>query len=720
MNKMVRRLMLTSILTLLMIGVTALVSSVALAGSLTEIESNDSVGSATVIDVNTPVSGSLSSDEDEDWYHFSLSSPGKASITFKHGYLNSSNTYWEIDVYSYDQSTGDISFLTDFDSRGSNLSLTSSAMGLPAGDYYIHISHYYYSNIPYTITASFTASSVWEREFNDSLQTASTIKVNTDNYGSLMSDSDEDWYRFTLPSAGKASINFKHSALSGGNTYWEIELYRHDTMTGETALLTDFSSNAGNLSLTSSTVGLPAGTYYIKVNHYYYSNIPYTLTASYTASSVWEREFNDSLQTASTIKVNTAYNGSLMSDSDEDWYRFTLTSSGRASITFKHSALSGGYTYWEIGLYRYDTTTGETALLTDFSSKGGNLSLTSSIVGLPAGTYYVKVNDYYYSNIPYAITASFTSSSVWEREFNDSLQTASTMKLNTTYYGSLMRDSDQDWYRFTLPAQRVVMLDFYHKAIDSSSTYWEIDLYKYNTTTGAKTLISEMDSRGNITNTNSARLSLSAGTYYVNVTDYYYSNAPYGLTASWVFDQPSSVKAVSASYNSVKLTWPAVTGAAGYEVYRATVKNGSYTKLTTTTAKSYLNTNLTTGATYYYKVRAYRMDWSTKVYSTFSSVVSAKPALLAPASFTAARASSSSIKLAWAAVSGASGYEVYRYNASTGVYQLVTRVSSSVRSYTNTGLTKNKVYYYKVRAYRMVGSTRVYGPFSPVKSAKPY
>ena len=148
MNKTVRRLMLTSLLALLMIGVTALVPSVALAGSLTEIESNDSVGTATVIDVNTQVSGSLSSDYDEDWYRFSLSTAGKASVTFKHGYINSSSTYWEIDLYRYNPSTGETALLTDFDSKGGNLSLTSSMVGLPAGTYYIKISPYNNSNIP--------------------------------------------------------------------------------------------------------------------------------------------------------------------------------------------------------------------------------------------------------------------------------------------------------------------------------------------------------------------------------------------------------------------------------------------------------------------------------------------------------------------------------------------------------------------------------------------
>ncbi|MDR3645309.1 MAG: fibronectin type III domain-containing protein, partial [Clostridia bacterium] len=71
----------------------------------------------------------------------------------------------------------------------------------------------------------------------------------------------------------------------------------------------------------------------------------------------------------------------------------------------------------------------------------------------------------------------------------------------------------------------------------------------------------------------------------------------------------------------------------------------------------------------------------------------------------------------WGAIGGASGYEVYRSTSASGTYSLIKTTTST--SLVNTGLTKGKTYYYKVRAYRMVGSTKVYGAFSAVKSAKP-
>ena len=119
-------------------------------------------------------------------------------------------------------------------------------------------------------------------------------------------------------------------------------------------------------------------------------------------------------------------------------------------------------------------------------------------------------------------------------------------------------------------------------------------------------------------------------------------------------------------------------------------------------------------------MRAYRTVSGTKVYSGYSAVKSAKPLPAKPASVKAARASSSSIKLTWKKVSGASGYEVYRATKKTGTYSKVTTIKKgSTVSYTNKKLTKGKTYYYKVRAYRTVSGKKVYGSYSDIVSEKP-
>jgi hypothetical protein len=184
---------------------------------------------------------------------------------------------------------------------------------------------------------------------------------------------------------------------------------------------------------------------------------------------------------------------------------------------------------------------------------------------------------------------------------------------------------------------------------------------------------------------------------------------------------PVSVKVVSASYNSIQITWNNVPGASGYEICRANSKTGAYTKVYTAISGSTVvckNTSLTTGKTYYYKIRAYRTVSGKKVYSSYSAVKSAKPVPAAP-SITVKPVSSTSIKISWKKVSGASGYEVCRANSKAGSYKKVTSINKGTTlNYTNKSLTKGKTYYYKIRAYRTVSGKKVYGSYSPVVSGK--
>ncbi len=176
-------------------------------------------------------------------------------------------------------------------------------------------------------------------------------------------------------------------------------------------------------------------------------------------------------------------------------------------------------------------------------------------------------------------------------------------------------------------------------------------------------------------------------------------------------------KAASAGYTSVKLTWGKVDGAMGYKVYRATSKTGTYQKVADTNVTSYTNGSLSTGKTYYYKVRAYRKVDSAKVYSAYSPVISARPVPSKTTDVTAHRVSNSSIKVSWGRVSGATKYQVYRATKKDGKY---TKVAETTKlGYTNKKLANNKTYYYKVRAYHLEAGKKVYGAWSAVVSARP-
>ncbi len=178
-----------------------------------------------------------------------------------------------------------------------------------------------------------------------------------------------------------------------------------------------------------------------------------------------------------------------------------------------------------------------------------------------------------------------------------------------------------------------------------------------------------------------------------------------------------AVKASSAGYSGIKLSWNAVLGAKEYEIYRATSSAGTYAKISLTTSIGYADTGLTSGVTYYYKVRVKCLAGTLSTYGAYSPVCSVKPIPATPVGASASSASYNSIKLIWSAVGGATKYEIYRATSSTGTYTKLSETASL--NYTDTALTTGSVYYYKVRAYRLVGSTKVYGRFCSAVSAKP-
>ncbi|MGI6176370.1 MAG: Ig-like domain-containing protein [Christensenellales bacterium] len=186
---------------------------------------------------------------------------------------------------------------------------------------------------------------------------------------------------------------------------------------------------------------------------------------------------------------------------------------------------------------------------------------------------------------------------------------------------------------------------------------------------------------------------------------------------------PKNPKAASVGYRKIKVSWAKTAGATGYEVYRATGSGGKYSRVKTITSGntlSYTNAGLTSGKTYYYKVRAYRTVNGKKEYGVFSSAVSARPIPVKVKSPKAASVGYRKIKVSWAKTAGATGYEVYRATSSGGKYSRVKTITSgNTLSYTNAGLTSGKTYYYKVRAYRAVSGKKVYGVFSNISKARP-
>ena len=388
---------------------------------------------------------------------------------------------------------------------------------------------------------------------NNTLQTAKNIYANTTYTDNISSTSDIDYYKLTISSSSKVSITFKHDAIDYSSSLWEIQLQNTNDET-----MISFTSNGNNTNLTSYNVGLPSGTYYVKIADGWGQNsADYSFKVNCSAQSYWETEKNNSFGTADSIALNTYYNGTINNTSDIDYYKLTISSSSKVSITFKHDAIDYSSSLWEIQL---QNTNDETMI--SFTSNGNNTNLTSYNVGLPSGTYYVKIADGWGQNsADYSFKVNCSAQSYWETEKNNSFGTADSIVLNTYYNGTINDTSDVDYYKFTVSSATKVNITFKHNTIDYSSSLWEV--YIYSSSNTGNDIIS-LTSNGYLNTTSSVTEFLNSGTYYVKISDGWGQNsADYSFSVN-ESNYPTSVKVnrstltlgVGESYGIIKTILP--------------------------------------------------------------------------------------------------------------------------------------------------------------------
>lgn len=158
------------------------------------------------------------------------------------------------------------------------------------------------------------------------------------------------------------------------------------------------------------------------------------------------------------------------------------------------------------------------------------------------------------------------------------------------------------------------------------------------------------------------------------------------------FEAPT-VKLASAA-GGVKISWNAVDGAETYKIYRKYSGEKSWTAIKTVTADNlqYVDAKAKTCKTIYYTVRAYTEKNGSSNYVQKSLVYVATPKLASIAN------TRSGVQVKWSAVTGATGYRVYRKAAGATSWTYITTVKTAyyndknVKSGTNYSYTVMAVY----------------------------
>ncbi len=151
--------------------------------------------------------------------------------------------------------------------------------------------------------------------------------------------------------------------------------------------------------------------------------------------------------------------------------------------------------------------------------QGSEREIVSTMtVGLPAGKYYIYIgadNWNRWSDVTYSFTVHYTSSDLWEKEWNDSLTAASAIPLNEEISGSTMESDDTDYYIVELPSDGAISVQFSHDYVESGENLWQMGLYTYNNT--EKELITQYYTGSQRTPQTTTNIGLPAGKYYIAI-----------------------------------------------------------------------------------------------------------------------------------------------------------------------------------------------------------
>ncbi len=369
-----------------------------------EAEPNDTMNRYTELPLGVKTGGNCRDavGGDDDWYMVELPERGVIDIVFEHSDEQLPQVGWFVTLVN---GSGDIIY------RGrsyyKDVLISSGEIGLEEGCYFIKVSSHIYTAADYYITCKYEAVRTYETEMNDTPETADIFYLNGDEAGISGSISDKDavpdkdYYRFEPDRAGVISLSFIHGDYGRNRDGWRVSLTDENGR-----VLYSLVSEWSDTAVTSPQIGVAKGVYYLKVDaeDMLLNSGTYIIGISYASGENWETERNDTFETADEIKLNEKIYGSLISagmDYDADYFRFTVEKKAPVQIVFSHNGLAQDYEGWVVSLYNSDGKK-----ITGFTSKWSDVEISSELINLAPGEYYIAVETgARFTDIKYSVAA---------------------------------------------------------------------------------------------------------------------------------------------------------------------------------------------------------------------------------------------------------------------------------------------------------------------------
>lgn len=423
---------------------------------------------------------------------------------------------------------------------------------------------------------------------------ATSIGLNTTYNATTSRTSVTHWYKFTMSKAGMVQLKFAHANLSSASnsTAWRI-----DFIADQVGGLVTVTSGMQDTQNQTAKIGLEAGTYYVQITG---TGVLTVGSAAYSFSVQYEdtyceTEQNNTIATADNYdRLGQTITGSISSASDTDYYKITSTAKGYLSFQLQHDKVSGRLS---TDIYSVAVCDAAGNTMYTMTSKKDEEKTESVNFGLDAGTYYLKVSGIQYMDASgsltvqgangetYKLKASWTNADNWESESNDDINTADTMTSGKAVYGSLYGVSDSDYYGFQTTKDGYIVINLQHSKVTGRQNK---AIYAVTVCDTSGNSIYEMTSKAEDESTDSIKLGLSAGKYYIKVAG---QNAYYG--GNYVIK--TTFKACSTWEHESNDTYDTANTAVSGTTYSGDIRTYSdvdYFK-TSLSANGYINVKLT-------------------------------------------------------------------------------------------------------------------------------
>lgn len=233
---------------------------------------------------------------------------------------------------------------------------------------------------------------------------------------------------------------------------------------------------------------------------------------------------------------------------------------------------------------------------------------------------------------------------------------------------------------------------------DSATKY---RIYMYNAAEGKYVL-----KKDNVTTTNCTITGLSSAKEYkfkiVAYSGSLASSKDAIVAGSTTPKSVSSVSYVSNSMTTITVKYPTVTSAAGYRIQVYNPATKKTVKTLYTSQKQYKITGLAKGTKYNVYVTPYKWYNGKKLFATTRKGVATTTKTGKP-TLKVSTQTSTSVKLSWNKVTGATGYRVYKYNSSKKTYVKYKDVTTNYCTVTK--LSPGKTYTFAIKPITKITSS---------------